>query len=99
MIAEGFFKNLAARNKTSVDYKSQIWDFDFACIDGIIENNKVNASWTKKMNVSKKKNQYYDMHYFFNTLVSKGFISDFFNCDADGNLSISHHYLSRINCL
>ena len=28
---------------------------------------------------------YYDVHYFFNTLVSKGFITDFFNCDTDGN--------------
>ena len=40
MIAEGFFKNLAARNKTSVDYKSQIWDFDFVAANNVSHNNQ-----------------------------------------------------------
>jgi hypothetical protein len=60
----------------------KIWDFDFACISGIIENNKVNADWTKKMNVSNKKNQYYDMHYFFNTLICKRFFPQFYTGGA-----------------
>ena len=60
----------------------KIWDFDFACIDGIIENNKVDAEWTTKMNVSKKKNQYYDMHYFFNTLICERFFPQFYTGGA-----------------
>ena len=66
----------------NVGIQIKIWDFDFACIDGIIENNKVNATWTKKMNVSKKKNQYYDMHYFFNTLICEKFFPQFYTGGA-----------------
>ena len=52
----------------------KLWDFDFACIPGIIDNAKVNADWANKMiNVKPKKNQYYDMHFFFNTLIRKEF--------------------------
>ncbi len=60
----------------------KIWDFDFACIDGIIENNKVNSDWTKKINITKNKNKYYDMHYFFNTLISKRFFPQFYTGGA-----------------
>lgn len=59
-----------------------IWDFDFSCIDGIIENNKVNADWTKNINITKKENKYYDMHYFFNTLISKRFFPQFYDGGA-----------------
>jgi hypothetical protein len=44
-------------------------NFDFSCIPNIIENDKVNAKWTKEINISKCKNQYSDVHYFFNTLI------------------------------
>lgn len=60
----------------------KIWDFDFASIGGIIENNKVNADWTTRMNVSNKKNQYYDMHYFFNTLICEKFFPQFYKGGA-----------------
>jgi hypothetical protein len=60
----------------------KIWDFDFACIDGIIENNKVNSEWAAEMNVSKKRNQYYDMHFFFNTLICKPFFPQFYKGGA-----------------
>lgn len=62
----------------NINLQIKIWDFDFACIDGIIENNKVNAEWTKKINITKKENKYYDMHYFFNTLMSKRFFPQFY---------------------
>uniref|UniRef100_A0A6C0C933 Protein kinase domain-containing protein n=1 Tax=viral metagenome TaxID=1070528 RepID=A0A6C0C933_9ZZZZ len=62
----------------NINMQIKIWDFDFACIDGIIENNKVNASWTRKMNITKKENKYYDMHYFFNTLISARFFPQFY---------------------
>lgn len=63
----------------NINLQVGIWDFDFACINGIIENNKVNAEWTKKINISKKENKYYDMHYFFNTLISKRFFPQFYH--------------------
>ena len=62
----------------NINLQIKIWDFDFACIDGIIENNKVNADWTRRMNITKKENKYYDMHYFFNTLISKRFFPQFY---------------------
>ena len=52
----------------NINLQIKIWDFDFACIEGVVENNKVNSDWTKKMNISKRENKYYDMHYFLNTL-------------------------------
>lgn len=66
----------------NINLQVKIWDFDFACIDGIIENNKVNADWTKKINITKKQNRYYDMHYFFNTLISKRFFPQFYEGGA-----------------
>lgn len=66
----------------NIDLQIKIWDYDFACIDGVIENNKVNADWTKRINISKKQNRYYDMHYFFNTLISKRFFPQFYKGGA-----------------
>ena len=51
----------------------KLWDFDFACIPGIVDNEKVNAKWTDQINVKPVQNRYYDLHYFFNTLLKKGF--------------------------
>lgn len=61
----------------NIGYQIKIWDFDFACIPGIVENSKVRAKWTSKINVNPEKNMYYDMHYFFNTLTRKGFFPHF----------------------
>lgn len=66
----------------NINMQVKIWDFDFACIDGVIENNKVNSDWTKKINITKKENKYYDMHYFFNTLISKRFFPKFYDGGA-----------------
>ena len=57
----------------------KLWDFDFACIPGIIENSKVSAEWTTKININPIQNRYYDIHYFYNTLVKKGFFPEFFS--------------------
>lgn len=61
----------------NVGYRIKIWDFDFACIPGVVDNQKVNKSWTKAINVVPDKNRYYDMHYFFNTFIKKGFFPQF----------------------
>ena len=63
----------------NIGIQIKLWDFDFACIEGIVDNTKVNAEWTNKINVNPKKNRYYDIHYFFNTLTRKGFFPEFFD--------------------
>jgi len=55
----------------------KLWDFDFACIPGIVDNSKVEAEWTDKINVKPEQNRYYDIHYFLNTLIKKGFFPEF----------------------
>lgn len=61
----------------NIGYQIKFWDFDFACIPGIIDNSKVSSEWTKQINVIPERNRYYDMHYFFNTFIKKGFFSQF----------------------
>jgi hypothetical protein len=57
----------------NIGYQIKLWDFDFACIPGVVDNIKVELEWTKAINVTPEKNRYYDVHYFFNTLIKKGF--------------------------
>lgn len=54
----------------------KLWDFDFACIPKVCENIKVHESWTRRINITTAKNQYYDVHYFFRTLISNSFFPD-----------------------
>jgi hypothetical protein len=65
----------------SVGFQIKLWDFDFATIPGLIDNSKVEAKWTNKINIKPEQNRYYDVHYFFNTLTMKGFFPDFFDED------------------
>ena len=65
----------------NIGYQVKLWDFDFACIPGIVDNKKVSSEWTKEINVTPEQNRYYDMHYFFNTLVKKGFFPQFMTED------------------
>jgi len=60
----------------------KLWDFDFACIPGIVDNSKVEAEWTDRINVKPEQNRYYDVHYFFNTFTKKGFFPEFWTDDA-----------------
>jgi hypothetical protein len=57
----------------NIGFNVKLWDFDFSCIPGIVDNIKVSSKWTKKINVTPEQNRYYDIHYFFNTLIRKGF--------------------------
>lgn len=56
-------------------YQLKIWDFDFACIPGIVNNKKVMvpSKNPKSCNLNCKENKYYDIHYFFNSLITRGF--------------------------
>lgn len=61
----------------NIGYQVKLWDFDFACIPGIVDNNKVASDWTRDINITPEQNRYYDVHYFFNTLIRKGFFPQF----------------------
>ncbi len=61
----------------NIGVQIKLWDFDFACIPGIVDNTKVMAEWTDKINIKPEENKYYDVHYFFNTLTRKGFFDEF----------------------
>jgi hypothetical protein len=61
----------------NIGIQIKLWDFDFACIPGIVDNSKVEAEWTDKINIKPEQNRYYDVHYFFNTLTKKGFFPEF----------------------
>ena len=63
----------------NINFQIKLWDFDFACIKDLVDNAKVNAEWTDKINVTNNQNRYYDLHYFINTLTRKGFLPDFFD--------------------
>ena len=62
----------------NIGYQIGVWDFDFACIPGIVDNKKVMISnkWSRGINVGPIQNRYYDVHYFFNTLIKKGFFPE-----------------------
>jgi len=66
----------------NIGVQLKLWDFDFACIPSIVCNSKVSAKWTDKINIRPKKNQYYDIHYFFNTLTKKGFCPELLTDDT-----------------
>jgi len=65
----------------NIGFQIKLWDFDFACIPGIVDNSKVEAEWTNKINVKPEQNRYYDIHYFLNTLTRKGFFPEFWTAD------------------
>jgi len=66
----------------NIGFQIKLWDFDFACIENILDNAKVDAEWTTKINITSKQNRYYDVHYFFNTLYRKGFFPEFLTDDS-----------------
>ena len=60
----------------TIGYCTYMWDFDFACIPDVVENSKVYQQWTNDMNITSRQNRYYDVHYFFSTLIYKGFLPE-----------------------
>jgi len=52
------------------EYNFHLWDFDFASIKNRVDNTKVEADWANNINITSKRNQYYDVHYLFNMLLS-----------------------------
>jgi serine/threonine protein kinase len=64
----------------NIGYQIKLWDFDFACISGVVENSKVNSKWTNQMNISNRQNRFYDICYFMVSLQNPGFIQQFREC-------------------
>ena len=64
----------------NIGYQIKLWDFDFACISGIVENSKVNSKWTNQMNISNRQNRFYDICFFLVSLQNPGFIQQFREC-------------------
>ena len=62
----------------NIGFQLKLWDFDFACIPGIVDNDKVNSNWANNINIKPVRNQYYDIHYFLNSLDRKGFLPGLF---------------------
>jgi len=60
----------------NIGFQLKLWDFDFACIPNLVNNAKVEADWTTKININPEQNRYYDIHYFLNTLFRKGFFPE-----------------------
>jgi hypothetical protein len=62
----------------NIGYQIKLWDFDFSCIPGVVDNKKVMVSnkWSRSINVGITQNKYYDIHYFFNTLIKRGFFPE-----------------------
>lgn len=60
----------------------KIWDFDFASIEGIIDNDKSASVWAEEHYISTKQNRYYDLHYFLNTLSTFKFFEQFYKGGA-----------------
>lgn len=61
----------------NIGIQIKLWDFDFACIPGLVDNSKVDAEWTNQINIKPIQNRYYDVHYFFHTFTKKGFFHEF----------------------
>lgn len=61
----------------NIGYQIKMDNFDFANINDVAENPKLDLHWVKSIPIIKTQNRYYDMHYFFNTLIQNGFISGF----------------------
>jgi len=64
-------------NVNNVGLNIKIWDFDFASIDNLIINEKLNNEKFKERNITSKKNRYYDLHYFFITFFNLEIIKEY----------------------
>jgi len=59
-----------------IGYTIFLIDWDFAQIPNIVDNIKLHQEWTRKLNITSVQNRYYDIHYFFCSLICKGFLPE-----------------------
>jgi hypothetical protein len=62
-------------------------NFNFACIPNKINNKLLSEKWIKEINVTTNKNNFYDMHYFLNTLILEPFCGKFLNSSTKSFIS------------
>lgn len=67
----------------NIGYQIKFDNFDFANVNDIVCNPKLDLSWVKAIPIAKTQNRYYDMHFFFNTLIQIGFVTTGFMNDND----------------
>ena len=75
-------------------YVLKLWDFDFACIPNIVDNIKIKEKYFNKMNITMKQNRYYDIHFFFCTLIDCGFFPQIMNPQIVGNDTVE--FIKRV---
>lgn len=56
----------------NIGYMLKMWDYDFSCIPGVINNQKVSSNWAKRHGILESQNRYYDVHYFLHSIICKG---------------------------
>lgn len=67
-----YYKYMIMRNKyevPNIGYSCLIGNFDFANINGLVENPIIESESCKKIGLLRDQNRYYDLHYFFATLI------------------------------
>lgn len=69
-------------------YILKLWDFDFACIPNIVDNIKIKEKFFNKMNITMRQNRYYDIHFFFCTLIDCGFFPPIMNSNIVGQETV-----------
>jgi len=62
----------------NIGLQAKIWDYDFSCIGDLIKNSKVESAWARdEVKITSEKNQYYDLHYFINTISDREIYREF----------------------
>ena len=59
-----------------IGYQIKLWDFDFACVKNMIDNEKVEEDWARDEGINSKTNQYYDMHYFLQCFLTNKIVTN-----------------------
>ena len=75
-------------------YIIKLWDFDFACIPNIVDNIKIKEKYFNNMNITMQQNRYYDIHFFFCTLIDGGFFPQIMDPKIVGNDTVD--FIKRI---
>lgn len=62
----------------NIGYQTKIASFIFSQIPGLVDNDLTEeiSPWTGIININRKPNRYYDIHYLFNSLIRKGFFPE-----------------------
>lgn len=59
-----------------IKFQIKLFNFQWACIPGLVDNSIVELESSKKINIQPIQNRYYDIHSFFNSLINSNFKSD-----------------------